>query len=328
MGNPDEIKSFKIDLNEIISFDLNIINDPRFSLFQYKDVEITIKMFQNYAHQLISIDDEIFENYPSYQSLISIYRDVRKILDEIKIHFTNNTGDPNNAKIIKQRIIDACRSSFLNDHKGLPLFLSGIGSFDYVSAMKENITETLKIADDFKLKQLQVEEILKNINQKAAEADVSRYSTKFKESSREYTVSSIYWLVTSGVLLILTLTVLFLYNTKFIISDQAETIEIIKYLSTKILILTLLISATLWCAKLYKVNKNLSVVYEHKSNSLDTFTEFVNSAQSPEIKDFVLQETTKTIFNLPDTGLIVSDNLPVQSLSKVIDLAKATGGKS
>jgi hypothetical protein len=72
MGNPDEIISFKSDLNEIISFDLNILNDPKFSIFQYRDVEITIKMFQNYAHQLISIDDQTFENYPTYQSLINI----------------------------------------------------------------------------------------------------------------------------------------------------------------------------------------------------------------------------------------------------------------
>ena len=114
----------------------------------------------------------------------------------------------------------------------------------------------------------------------------------------------------------------------FTFNDSESTFELVRYLSTKILILTLLISATLWCAKIYKVNKNLSIVYEHKSNSLDTFTEFVNSAQTQETKDYVLQETTKTIFTLPESGLIGSENLPVQSLSKVIDLAKSTVGKS
>lgn len=194
--------------------------------------------------------------------------------------------------------------------------------------MKENFRETIKIAERIKENELQIEDLLTKASEKVVKLDVSRYSTKFEESSKEYKSFAMWWLVASVVLFGVTLGILFGYNWLFPFEANNNTYELVRYLSTKILILTLLISGTLWCAKIYKVNKNLSVIYDHKSNSLATFTEFVNSAQSPETKDFVLQETTKAIFTLPESGLIGSENLPVQSLSKVIDLAKSTVGKS
>lgn len=314
---------FKRALNSVITFDLGILSDSKFTIFHYEDVVFAVKMFQHYATQLLRIDDAVLENYPSYQNLYNLYVELEKSLSKIINHNTI-PGDPNNVKGYKRDIIGQ-RDLFFNDHLDLQLFLYGSDSFDYESATKSIYEVVVEKSNEIETMRLQIQEIYAEVNRTKNKEDVSRFSTDYAKSAEQYNNRATKWLISTGALMILTLIIL-LGDTP-IIPRNSDTLLVIKLLSNKILTLTILISATLWCGKIYKVNQNLSVIFHHKANTLATFTEFVNSTQNQDIKDQVLHETTRTIFNIPETGLIGSDNLPVQSFSNLVEVAKSAVGK-
>ena len=53
---------FKRALTSVITFDLGILSDSKFTIFQYEEVVFAVKMFQHYATQLLRIDDAVLEN--------------------------------------------------------------------------------------------------------------------------------------------------------------------------------------------------------------------------------------------------------------------------
>ncbi|MBK7867374.1 MAG: hypothetical protein IPJ75_10520 [Ignavibacteriales bacterium] len=277
MENEEVNTSVMSQFDKIVSFDTSIFREPKFSLYQYENVESIISIFQDLVKQLSEVDDYLLFELPNYDGVNSLFLRVQGVIEKITRHSGDGKSSPDNAKVFKQEIT-SCYRDLLNDFTNLTVFLFIPKSAENISSIKDKLDEMDAIVSKIEAKDKEAEELIKVISRRVADVDVSRYSTKFKDSSEQYKSSAIWWLVASVALFGLTLGILFGYNWLFPLEANNDTYEIVRYLSTKILILTLLISGTLWCAKIYKVNKNLSVVYEHKSNSLDSFTEFVNSA--------------------------------------------------
>lgn len=307
----------------ISQFNADILMDIKFADYGYSDVRQVLNIFQYYASQLLKIDDNLLQFYPRANDLYKILEMFVKILEDINVQFNSPVIDPDETSLYRNNTLELYKM-FMEEQSLLPVLLIGNSATDFVALSKEMYHKTSTFATSLEEIYSDAKRKIDDFNRKLTDNNVGKYSTSFGESSTEYAKFSKRWLFASGFFLILSILALIFYNQLFSISADEGTVNLIKYLSTKILVIVLLISSTLWCARMYKVNNNLKVIFLHKSNSLATFTEFVNSAQTREIKDYVLQETTKTIFNLPETGLISSDHLPIQSLSKIVELLKTT----
>ncbi|QXW30322.1 hypothetical protein KXJ75_03825 [Aeromonas sanarellii] len=128
------------------------------------------------------------------------------------------------------------------------------------------------------------------------------------------------WLKATSTLAALSLitAIYFLFATP----ELLTTASAIQYVSSKILILALLITATLWCGNLYKAAKHQAAANKFKGNSLKTFQAFVNATEDIVVKDAILIETTRAIFSESATGYIGNDNSGSES-TKIVEIVKS-----
>lgn len=103
--------------------------------------------------------------------------------------------------------------------------------------------------------------------------------------------------------------------------DVSSVANAIQFISSKILILFLLIMATLWCGNIYKATKHQAAANKFKGNSLKTFQAFVKATDDDSIRDAVLVETTRAIFNETTTGYLNYDSSTEKS-TKVVEVIR------
>jgi hypothetical protein len=62
---------------------------------------------------------------------------------------------------------------------------------------------------------------------------------------------------------------------------------------------------------------HLHTLYKHKEVSLLTFKAFVEGAEDPKIKDAILLQATKSIFDIGDTGYLSSKESTVTGFETI-----------
>lgn len=70
----------------------------------------------------------------------------------------------------------------------------------------------------------------------------------------------------------------------------------------KLLLFSVLLGATFWCARNYRAHRHNYVVNRHRRNALASFEAFVSSTKDPQVKNAVLVQATASIFAPQSTG--------------------------
>lgn len=104
--------------------------------------------------------------------------------------------------------------------------------------------------------------------------------------------------------------------------DLSSIAYAIQYVSSKILFLVILLTATLWCGNMYKAAKHQAAANKFKGNSLKTFQAFVNATENTAVKDAVLLATTNAIFSESATGYISGESSGVETTTKIVEVVK------
>jgi hypothetical protein len=102
--------------------------------------------------------------------------------------------------------------------------------------------------------------------------------------------------------------------------------DVILYISSKVIIVALLVSAMIWCGKLFKDSYDKREFYQHKIAITKTYKVFMESTKESEVKDAVLKESLKHIFSSPPT----SHDAPkaeIEIIKAVPDIIKAVTGR-
>lgn len=193
----------------------------------------------------------------------------------------------------------------------------------------ELLTQSVKFANNtldeakknIQKKSKEIDEIISIAREASASVGVAHFTADFSKEASELEDKSDKWLKATALFAALTLILavlsIFLINLK-----DLSTTQIIQLTTTKLLVLAILISATIWCGKIYKANKHLAVVNKHRANSLKTFQAFMKAAENDYARDAVLLETTKAIFSLSPTGYLDNDSSQLDASTKVIELIK------
>jgi hypothetical protein len=74
----------------------------------------------------------------------------------------------------------------------------------------------------------------------------------------------------------------------------------------RIVLLSLLATATIWIGRVYKAHRHNQIVNEHRANALAGFREF-SAASDPDVKKAVLIQATQCIFTPQHTGFIADE---------------------
>ncbi|MFG0584437.1 hypothetical protein ACF8C1_14475 [Pseudomonas sp. zjy_9] len=173
---------------------------------------------------------------------------------------------------------------------------------------------------DVSSKSEEINRIIQAAREASASVGVAHFTADFLSEAEAMETQALLWLKTTTALAVLSLivSVYFLFATP----DISTTASAIQYVSSKILILVLLITATLWCGNMYKAAKHQAVANKFKGNSLKTFQAFVKATEDSAVRDAILVETTRAIFSESATGYIGSDHSSTEKSTKIVEIVK------
>jgi len=182
----------------------------------------------------------------------------------------------------------------------------------------KNLLETTK--SDVNSKSEAIAKIIQAAREASVSVGVAHFTADFDAEAEVMEDQAKNWLIVTSILAGLSLlsAVYFLFAEP----NLTTTASAIQYVSSKILILVLLITATLWCGNLYKAAKHQAAANKFKGNSLKTFQAFVNATDDDGIRDAVLIETTRAIFSESATGYITNDNSGTEKSTKIVEVIK------
>lgn len=196
------------------------------------------------------------------------------------------------------------------------------------------LTQSVKLANstmdqakkDIEKKSKEIEQIISVAREASASVGVAHFTIDFSSEADKLETASDKWLKATVISAIVTIgaaiLMLFLIN-----GENQSAFKIVQITTTKLVVLAVLLSATVWCGKIYKANKHLVTINKHRANSLKTFQAFMKATESDQARDAVLLETTRAIFGMTSTGYLDSDSSSNDVGTRIIELIKS-GSKS
>lgn len=154
----------------------------------------------------------------------------------------------------------------------------------------------------------------------AASVGVAHFSADFKAESEAQEESAKTWLMVTGAAAVATL--LTAVAIIFIpINADATMPQVLQLFTSKVVILGLLFTATIWCGRLYKAAKHQGLTNKHRANALRTFQAFTKATSEDSVRDAVLFEATKSIFAISQSGYLENESVPENS-SKIVEVIR------
>lgn len=164
----------------------------------------------------------------------------------------------------------------------------------------------------------EIDRIVKATREAAAEAGVASFTDDFLRDADQRENDAGTWLTRSTWAAVVTLVVAILM---FFFSPYVAGSNVVQYVTSKLIILILLLGVTAWCAGNYKANKHQATVSRFKAHALKTFQAFVLATENEAIKDAVLLETTRSIFTHAQSGYLRSEHQQDGS-SRILEVVK------
>jgi len=166
----------------------------------------------------------------------------------------------------------------------------------------------------------EIESIMMSAREAAGEAGVGAFSADFSQTAGEQDTEARLWLKVSGVFGALSI-VAGVGSYFMPIAADATNVEIIQLVTSKFVVLGLLLSATFWSSRQFRALRHQIAVNNHRANALKTFQAFSNAASDGPTKDAVLLETTRSIFSISPSGYLGSQGDPsTQDGLKIVEL--------
>jgi hypothetical protein len=151
-------------------------------------------------------------------------------------------------------------------------------------------------------KRKEIDVIIVQAREASVAAGAAVFTEDFSRQADTLEVQTTNWLRVTGILAggALVASVWFF----LLIKTGGDKLEIAQRITSKIVILGILLTATIWCGRIYKALKHQSSVYRFKALGLQTFRAFSAGTSDLATKDAVLMETTRSIFSAQDSGYI------------------------
>jgi hypothetical protein len=182
---------------------------------------------------------------------------------------------------------------------------------------------------DVLAKQSEMQSVVDSARQAVGKLGVGENAKIFSDQSQRLFAASIAWLVATIFVTGVSLCVAtyFYFHPLWTGNDVTYTIQIVV---AKIIIVSMLISATVWCGKNYRAVAHEAAVNKHRANALATFRTFVEATDEPDVRNAVLLEATRSIFSQAPSGYLDksdtsgSDTRILEVVRSLSSLAKPT----
>lgn len=196
-----------------------------------------------------------------------------------------------------------------------------------ITALNNAVGDAKQLLEDAKTdvanRKKDVDGIVEKAREASASAGAAVFTQAFDSEATKQTESAGRWLKATAAFATLTMIVAGLLW--FFTDKGLDYGELIQKFGTKLAILAILFTATVWCGRTYRALMHQSAMNRHRALSLQSFQAFLAAAADPGTKDAVLLETTRAIFTAGATGYLDGHASGQDSDIRVIDVAKGVG---
>jgi len=157
----------------------------------------------------------------------------------------------------------------------------------------------------------------------SASAGAAVFTIDFEEEYKRHSHSSLIWLIASIACVVVTVITSGIFW--WLAVDQTnDNLRVAQVIVSKLIILSMLVTASVWCGKNYRILQHLATLNKHRSLSIRTLQAFVAAASDEQTKNAVLLEANRAVFSSGGTGYLDGSS-DKESPITIIELAKNLG---
>lgn len=304
----------------------DLINSSDWGKFNFEDIETEVnKLFQMLNH-FKTLPIELLPEVELNQ-LIAGLKSPNTILEQIRTF----SIDQQNPKRIRDQYATQIKAAidtfYTTAHLWIPYLAYQKGDVQKnIEALNSSVKNASSILDktkeDVQTKKEEIDSVVLAAKEASASVGVGHFSANFEEEATIHKGNATKWLKATGVLAGLTLLSTIALYFFLPITDNATTAQIVQVLSTKIILISIFFTATLWAGKMYKATIHQMTMNKHRSNSLRTFQAFTKASNDVTTRDAVLMEATKSIFSILPSGYIDNERSAATSNTSIIEIIK------
>ena len=176
------------------------------------------------------------------------------------------------------------------------------------SKIEESTSQLREIVSEMEVRKKEFAQITEAAREASGKIGVSKFARVFDNQAKLNKKASYIWLSIS---VLSAAGLLFLLHWTFdqlltALENGADFYVSLQVFLAKALIFSFAIGIFWQIVKNYHVNMHLYTLNRHRQNSLASFQAFVESTEDPKIRDTVLIQATKAIFESGETGFVSS----------------------
>jgi hypothetical protein len=302
----------------------DLLNDPNWGTINFEGCRQEVERTYNMLNQFKVLPIELLPDSVA-QNIINTLTPINALLDKIY----NFTIERPNPAVERDQLVSQFKSQadqfFSAAHLYIPFLAYQHGDVqrnitELTSSVQQATTLVNNTKEDIKTKKGEIDGIIAAAREATASVGVAHFSADFSQESEMQDKNATHWLWATMAFAGITL-VAAICMVQISISPEATTPQIIQLFTSKIIILGLLFTATIWCGRLYKVAKHQYAINRHRANALRTFQAFNKAASDDAARNAVLMETTKSIFAITPSGYLDNDAAPDGGV-KIVEIVK------
>lgn len=310
MAQPAQVEELHGICRECTSVPVDdlVRNEKSWGSITFEESQPKLYLAYNLCEDLLRLPVNILPE-KAMDAIIGFAVELQNVMKEIR-EFNiaeGNAGD--NRDAISARVSDAVDNFFEQVQHWISYLAYSHGDFETsanrISAnVKQSNDELEKLLEHSAKKKAEVDEIVTAAKEASAKAGVAHFTQDFQMAAESLQASARNWLIATSVLAIVTLVSAYLL---FDAPPAEKTISwayVIHQTTTRLIFLGTLITATIWCGKTYRALKHQAATNKHRADALKTFQAFVQATSNDSIRDAVLLEATRAIFDLRPSGYL------------------------
>jgi hypothetical protein len=320
----------------------NLINRPEWGIITFERAQNDLKKTAGLIETLrvMPLDYLPEQVAPAFVSQLNSLTPILVAIDNFSLSVGNPGGN---------------RDSLTNQlHAQVDAIFTGVGSWLPFLAYQRgdvaaNIDRLTRAAQEgreiierarveVQVKANELDAIISAAREASAAAGAAVFTMDFEKEWKNLESAASKWLLAAAAGAVLTLcsAFFFLYLARQPIASvgspdptlgaQLSGAQVAQIIGSKLIIVSMLLTAATWCGKNFRALKHLAVVNRHRALSLRTLKAFSSAAGDELTKNAVLLEATRAIFSAGATGYIDGKDAEDSSL-KIVEIAKGFGSR-
>jgi len=308
MPSQDSVDELKAELSKVSQYQVEkLVSRAEWGTIDFEKAEEDIERVISITADLSELPLEyLTEN--AIQNITSNLPSVTEYLNQIdEFDLTGDAGSRRDN--ISENLRNAAESltEYASPHIPYLAYKRGDVSRN-IAALNAAVDQAEGIIENAKKKAEGEMEEIRNIvsaaKDAAASAGVSIFTQEFDNEATDLKNRSKNWLLATGILAVLTILVSIIFYQWPLISPNAGAWETLRSIVSKVAIIAVFFTGTIWCGRIYRALMHQATINRHRALSLKTFQAFIAATNDDRVKDSVLMSATRSIFGRVPTGLV------------------------